>query len=410
MTSINLRPHQQSALSAMDQTLTGKIILPTGAGKSIVFIKNTIEQFQSDTHRTVCVVAPRLLLACQLSEEYGKYITNAKFLHVHSGSKLKHYRTTDAKNIKDWYKIHQDHHKLIFTSYNSLKRIIESGVKVDTYHFDECHNSVKKSFFPHIESAVKTADKKYFFTATPKNSAIPDKKPGMNIKEVYGDILCSVPMTEMVDKGFVIPPLVSKKEIENIDDIDERNCNLIIKTIDEENPSKILIAAKSTKSIISLIGETDFAERLKERDYSIMHITSAHGSFIDGKEVKRNDFFKTLNKWGNDPHKKFVVLNYGILGEGINIVGIDSIIFLRNMQIIELCQNIGRIIRLSKQDSDRIASGELTIGDYRNYKKPYGLVVLPVFDSYSKKVADAVESVIHKSFTLGEIISQETVK
>lgn len=148
MTSINLRPHQQSALSAMDQTITGKIILPTGAGKSIVFIKNTIEQFQSDTHRTVCVVAPRLLLACQLSEEYGKYITNAKFLHVHSGSKLKHYRTTDAKNIKDWYKIHQDHHKLIFTSYNSLKRIIESGVKVDTYHFDECHNSVKRVSFP----------------------------------------------------------------------------------------------------------------------------------------------------------------------------------------------------------------------------------------------------------------------
>jgi hypothetical protein len=185
---------------------------------------------------------------------------------------------------------------------------------------------------------------------------------------------------------------------------------LIIKTLDEENASKVLIAARSTKSIISLISETDFAEQLKERDYSLMHITSQHGCYIDGKEVKRADFFKTLNEWGNNEDKKFVVLNYSILGEGINVVGLDSVIFLRNMSIIDMVQTVGRIIRLHKKDSDRIASGEMMSCDYRNYVKPYGLVVLPVFDNYSKKVAEAVEEMVYKSFTLGETISQEISK
>jgi superfamily II DNA or RNA helicase len=410
MTSIILRPHQQNAIHSMSVNDTGKIILPTGAGKSIVFIQNTIEQFQSDTPQTVCVVAPRILLAVQLSADYEKHIDNARFIHVHSGSRLHHYRTTKIEDIQEWHNIHKDQHKLIFTSYNSLKKITESNIKVDTYHFDECHNSTKRSFFPHIEDAVNKANKKYFFTATPKNSAIPTKKPGMNITEVYGHDICKIPMTEMVDGGYVLPPLVVKKEVDVEESIDEMNNNLILKTLDEDAPKKVLISAKSTKSIISLITETDFVSQTKDRGYSVLHITSMHGAFIDGREVKRDVFFRTLNEWGNDDKKKFVLLNYSILSEGININALDSVIFLRNMDVISVCQTIGRVIRLHKEDSDRIVTGELQVGDYRNYKKPYGLVVLPISDEKSKMVANAVETVIYKSFVLGETVSQEIEK
>jgi superfamily II DNA or RNA helicase len=410
MTSIRLRPHQESALDSMRENDLGKIILPTGAGKSIVFIQNTIKQFEVEDPQAVCVVAPRLLLACQLSADYEQYITNAKYLHVHSGSKLKHYRTTSTSDIEQWYQIHKDQHKLIFTSYNSLKKITDSKIKVDTYIFDECHNSVKKNFFPHIEDAVNKAYKKYFFTATPKNSKIPTKKPGMNITEVYGNTICGVPMTQMVESGYVLPPLVIKKEIQPVENIDERNCDLILSTIDEDAPKKILIAAKSTKSIISLIGETDFVSQLHDRDYHVLHITAMHGAYIDGKEVKRDVFFKILNEWGQDDAKKFVLLNYSILSEGINISNLDTVIFMRNMDVIAMLQTIGRVIRIHKEDANKITSGELRVGDYDNYKKPCGLVVLPVYDDKSKMIADAVENVIHKSFVLGETVTQEIEK
>jgi superfamily II DNA or RNA helicase len=409
MTSIILRPHQETALSSMEENDLGKIILPTGAGKSIVFIKNTIEQFQSDTPQTVCVVAPRILLAVQLSADYEKHIDNARFIHVHSGSRLSHYRTTKIEDIQEWHNIHKDQHKLIFTSYNSLKKITESNIKVDTYHFDECHNSTKKSFFPHIEDAVRQADKKYFFTATPKNSAIPTKKPGMNIAEVYGHDICKIPMTQMVDGGYVLPPLVVKKEVYEECPV-ERTNQIIISTLDEESPSKVLIAAKSTKSIIELLTETDFISQMKDRDYNVLHITSMYGAFINGKSVKRDVFFNTLNEWSSDESKKFVLLNYSILSEGINICGIDCIILMRNMDVIATLQTIGRVVRIHKEDADRIASGELQVGDYRNYKKPYGLVVLPVSGEKSKMIADAVENVIHKSFVLGETVTQEITK
>jgi superfamily II DNA or RNA helicase len=410
MTSIILRPHQQNAIHSMSVNDTGKIILPTGAGKSIVFIQNTLEQFESSTPQTVCVVAPRILLAVQLSADYEKHIDNAKFIHVHSGSCLRQYRTTNIQDIQEWHNIHKDHHKLIFTSYNSLKKVTESNIDVDTYIFDECHNSVKKNFFPHIEDAVNQPNKKYFFTATPKNSAIPTKKPGMNIAEVYGNNICQIPMTQMVDGGYVLPPLVVKKEVDVEESMDEMNNNLILKTLDEDAPKKVLISAKSTKSIISLITETDFVSQTKDRGYSVLHITSMHGAFIDGREVKRDVFFKTLNEWGNDDSKKFVLLNYSILSEGINISGLDCVIFMRNMDVISICQVIGRVIRLHKEDSNRIASGELRVGDYKNYKKPYGLVVLPISDQKSKVIAGAVETVIHKSFVMGEVVSQEILK
>jgi superfamily II DNA or RNA helicase len=122
-------------------------------------------------------------------------------------------------------------------------------------------------------------------------------------------------------------------------------------------------------------------------------------------------FLKLLNEWGNDDSKKFVLLNYSILSEGISISGLDCVIFMRNMDVITtLSSTIGRVIRLHKEDSNRIASGELRVGDYKNYKKPYGMVVLPISDNKSKVIAGAVETVIHKSFVCGEIVTQEIVK
>ena len=74
-------------------------------------------------------------------------------------------------------------------------------------------------------------------------------------------------------------------------------------------------------------------------------LPSKTGAVVDGKKVNREEFFNVLNTWGKDPDKKFVVLHRSILSEGISVNRLDCVIFLRNMDVIELTQSVGRVLR-----------------------------------------------------------------
>ena len=68
---MNLRPHQSRALEAMNGANKGKILIPTGGGKTLIAINHCRETLsQSTRNRVAVVVAPRILLATQLSEEF----------------------------------------------------------------------------------------------------------------------------------------------------------------------------------------------------------------------------------------------------------------------------------------------------------------------------------------------------
>jgi N12 class adenine-specific DNA methylase len=82
---IKLRPHQERGVAAMQKHNKGQIIVPTGGGKTLKMIYDCLRQLQSETPQTIVVVAPRILLAEQLSAEFLEFITNAKVFHVHSG-------------------------------------------------------------------------------------------------------------------------------------------------------------------------------------------------------------------------------------------------------------------------------------------------------------------------------------
>ena len=169
---------------------------------------------------------------------------------------------------------------IIFTTYHSLHRVMEADIEVNTIYFDESHNSVTRNFFPATEFFSHNADRCYFFTATPKHSATV-MKPGMNDREVYGDVICQVPAPELVNGGFIIPPKVIVNELDNADlfaDVPARDSTHLIKTIDETGADKALICSKSTKNIVNLIGESDFCFQLEIRGYSYMYITAKTGA------------------------------------------------------------------------------------------------------------------------------------
>ena len=400
---IQLRPHQQTALNALSQHSKGICVFPTGGGKTNVGIFDAVRQFQSNISKTIVVVSPRILLAEQLSSEYLEFITNASVLHIHTGE-THHFSSTKPNIIRAWHE-NISGHKLIFTTYNSLHQLQRADISVDTIYFDEAHNSVRRDFFPAVEYFSAEAQRSFFFTATPKYSSVIGK-PGMNDFDIYGQIIAKVPAPELVRNGYIIPPKVIASQMRlsvKGEDIAQRDCEYLLQTIQDNPVNKILICAKATKHIIGLLSQTDFAEQLAEEGYSILHITAKHGAFIDGHKVNREVFFDTLNEWGKDADKKFVVLHHSILAEGINISALEAVVFMRSMDIVGIGQTVGRTLRLHPQDAAGIRSGALQAGALDTYTKSYGLVICPTFDKVSTGTAQKVQNVVDIIFQKGDV-------
>ena len=388
--TITLRPHQKKALNEMLAYDKGQLIIPTGGGKTLCMIHDIIEnQKYIDNGSTIVVVAPRILLAEQLCSEFLEVIdtTHTHIIHVHSGE-TSHFSTTKAEKINLFVNTARTagENVVIFTTYHSLHRLVEADIEVNTIYFDEAHNSVQRNFFPATEHFSADADRCYFFTATPKHS-LSIYKPGMNDYEVYGKVICNVPAPTLVEQGYILPPKVVVKQLDMVQDkqmIADRDCENLIETIDENSLDKILIAARSTKQIIKLLSQSDFRNELAKRGYSCLYITSKTGAVIDGKKVNREVFFDTLNAWGKDTNKKFVVLHHSILSEGINVSGLEAVLFMRNMDYIGISQSIGRVIRLG------------------GTQKTFGLVCVPVYDKVGISTAKSVQAVVDTVFKQGQ--------
>ena len=383
MNQIKLRSHQATTLNRMSHHKKGQVIVPTGGGKTMCMIEDLKREIkQADYRKTFVVVAPRILLAQQLCEEFLEQITGVNVLHVHSGE-THHTSTTKPEKIKTFciYPLHL--HTIIFTTYHSLHRIQEADIDVDTIYFDEAHNSTAKNFFPSVEHYSAEAKRCYFFTATPKHS-LTINKVGMNDAYVYGKVIVNIPAPKLVKEGYILPPKMIVKTI-NVAEEDVNECQHIVDTIDEISVKKVLMCARSTKQIIKLIDQTNFTQELASRDYSCMYITAKTGAYIDGKKVNRDTFFDTLNTWGKDATKRFVVLHHSILSEGINVKGLEAAVFLRNMDIIGLSQTIGRVIRTGDND------------------KKYGLVVVPTWDKVGISTSKRLSGVVDTVFNRGEV-------
>ena len=363
----------------------GQVIVPTGGGKTMCMIEDAKYQFtQNSLPKTMVIVAPRILLAQQLCEDFLELIDDVDVLHVHSGE-THHQSTTKADHI-NYVTNNSTENLLIFTTYHSLHRIQESDIKVDTIYFDEAHNSVQKNFIEATEYHSMYANRCYFFTATPKHSKTPFKV-GMNDEDIYGKVLANVPAPQLVEEGHILPPKVTIKKIDVVDDSrfkHEHDCDHVISTMDEIDTDKVLICARSTKQIVNLVSQSDFCIELRTRGYSWMYITAKTGAVVDGKKVDRESFFNTLNEWGKDDTKKFVVLHHSILSEGINVSGLEAAIFLRNMDYITISQTIGRVIRKG------------------NESKTYGLISVPVYDRVGISTSRKVEAVVDTIFNKGE--------
>jgi superfamily II DNA or RNA helicase len=361
--TITLRPHQQRVTDRMLAYNKGQIIVPTGGGKTLTMIMDTQRRHDViNNGTTTVVVAPRILLAEQLCSEFMEVIDPHNsdpylhVMHVHSGET--HYTsTTKAEKIHLYANCARSmgENCIIFTTYHSLHRVMEADIEVNNIYFDEAHS------------------------LTPK-------KPGMNWS-VYGQVLVNVPAPELVEGGYILPPKVVVKQLPVIKGrkvMYAEDADNLLETIDDNNIDKTLICARTTKQIMGLISQSDFCLEIAKRGYSWMTITSKTGAIIDGKKVNREEFFNTLNTWGKDSNKKFVVIHHSILSEGINVNGLEAVIFMRNMDYIGISQSIGRVIRLGSTE------------------KTFGLVCIPTYDTVGISTAKKVQAVVDVVFNQGQ--------
>ena len=373
-----LRNHQNTVIDILSKNRKGQVIVPTGGGKTMCMIEDA-----KKVSGTVVVVAPRILLAEQLSSEFLEIIDNVSVMHVHSGETT-HFSSTKASDVCMWDRYTRGD-KIIFTTYHSLHRIQESCIHVDTIYFDEAHNSIQSNFIEAVEYFSIYADRCYFFTATPKHSNTP-MKVGMNDWDIFGEVLINVPAPQLVNEGHILPPKVIIKDIDVADDSRfsyEKDCDHILDTIDDIDVDKILICARSTKQIVNLISLSDFAYGLTKREYNWLYITAKTGAVINGKKVDRETFFNTLNTWGKGS-ERFVVLHHSILSEGINVSGLEAALFLRSMDYVGISQTIGRVIRKGDES------------------KTYGLVVVPCYDKVGITTSRKVNAVVDTVFKQGQ--------
>ena len=204
----------------------------------------------------------------------------------------------------------------------------------------------------------------------------------MNDSRVYGQVICNVPAPKLVEEGYILPPIVRLTQLPQ-GDFKQSDSQNLLDTIDDNTAEKILIAARSTKQIVRLVTQSDFTFQLEHRGYNWMYITSKTGAIINGKKVTREEFFKTLNAWG-ESDTRFVIMHHSILSEGINVKGLEAVLFMRNMDYIGISQSIGRVIRLG------------------GAQKTFGLVCVPVYDKVGIGTAKSVQAVVDTVFQQGE--------
>ena len=408
--TLTLRPHQQRMLDALQRADRGRLTCPTGGGKTLVMILDTLRRLQAaETPQTIVVVSPRILLSVQLYEEFFTELNgkvDLAVMHVHSGE-VDGNSTTKIAQIQCHAGVcaAANTHQLIFTTYNSLRRINEAGIDVDTIYYDEAHNSVRRDFFKEVAAASLTAKQAYYLTATPKYRG---GVISMNNTDVYGSELINIPAPELVNNGSIIPPTI----LPHVVDI-ERNKSLlaaendrevlvdIINKLDDDAAQKILVAAPNTRVLWALLSGTNVMQEFAEKGYDVLHITSKHGAYVNKTKVGRQEFFDTLDTWGKDPSRKFIMFHYSILSEGINVPGLTHTILLRNLPVIEMAQTIGRVIRLDKRDAADIQSGKITPGRLEFYRKKTGFVTVPVFTNYGKQTSKRLQNVVDAIFVKG---------
>ena len=414
-----IKPHdyQEEALLAFqnkmkaDGTQKGRFVYPTGSGKTL--IESLILNYQIDRIKKPSVhvvVAPRIALVNQLMREFRTYIGD-KYRHIgfHTGDsevegdilddgwmRRKQKNTVDTCEVKFELKRarQENKHMVIFSTYHSLWKIVDSGIRFETMIADESQYCISRNYFVQIQKIRAKA--KLYFTATERHNSIGERSN--DNKRVFGKVLGSQTIKELVKRKILTEPrlhlMYGKKKKVNLDSLVAEAEHISTEQremVNSKLPSKTLFACKKARNVETII---DHMNKLKNAvpDHTIFTIISnpKYRAMVDGMRVSRNEFMKQLDQCTGNA----IIFHYDILSEGIDIDGITGVAILRNMGQAKMLQTIGRCLRPFK------ASPKL---------KKHSHVSVPIIDEDVQN-SNEVRNVIKQMLLGGHEINVEHVK
>lgn len=399
------RKYQLTAKRKVLCSALGKIILPTGTGKS--YIQGmVIEQVISNFNPAIAVIlTPRIMLTNQLAKDVGRQLAakgiDVQFLVMHSGERedfLFEGERDDLDNMPEFFKQQlaclggdvvtnsndlaikmqmakfEKKSLVICCTYHSCNKLTlafeQANLVADQVLCDEAHYVIEPKFNEQVAALKNYANSMHFFTATEKVSSgsTVDSGLGMQNEEFYGPTLYTSTPRQMIQEGWIVGP---RMHIE-YSPADKTEGALVASAYDEHSKhvpydAKLLVCCAGYKYIKKVITDAAFNAYVTANNVKVFHISSAGGAWIDGVDYTRdrNTFLSQLRAWPG----KAIVLHINILTEGIDVPDFSGVMFMRNMELARFMQSIGRAMRRHAADKAK------TIEQFDQWVKKYAWAI-----------------------------------
>jgi superfamily II DNA or RNA helicase len=249
---------------------------------------------------------------------------------------------TAAKSLAPKKKIKvsdDDDYKEKFNASDSAK--IQAMIKsAKIIIFDECHGASTESF----KKIYSTINPEYIYgmSGTPHKMEETD----LLIKALLGDIIVDIPASELIDKGFLIKPVIKFFEVPK-EYIENRTYTAIYKEYVVENLRRNKMVVSSTQKLVENGFQTLVLFRQIAHGKKLLEMLRKEGvevEMLSGKDkLERREEIKARLLSG----ELRCVISSSIYDTGVDISSLNALVLASpNKSLVRALQRIGRVIRI----------------------------------------------------------------
>jgi superfamily II DNA or RNA helicase len=302
--------------------LKGQLLLAPGLGKTYItgFILKELEL------KNIIIFTPQIMI----SEEWYKMLLNLGFL-----DKDIFICDSEDKDIKNNYKdLKHLSKKILISTYQTYSKKSEYFEdKYDMVIYDEAHHLATGEYFR--KSLILTGHK-LFLTATPKIIHT-DYDTGelstysLDNKDTYGEPIYSMGIESGISSGLLTDYRILYFR--------EKNDNIFL---DSTEHIKTLVETYRRNKIVVFYNTKESCKKAKE----LLNYKNCDKYYIDG-ETEKIERKMIIDMFIKNNDKPQVLFNINVLGEGVSIDCIDTVLLMEDRKsTIVLTQILGRMLRL----------------------------------------------------------------